>query len=127
MELNSVPEFVVTSIKEKKYIGKIKDPDWAASIKGPCGDERAVDLLINNDMVEDIKFQTSGCFFTYACGTMVAHLAHKKTIQDVLTISPGQISTELSCLSKDHCHCAILAVSTLYKAIANYWLNSHGR
>ena len=123
MELNSIPEVIIKSIEEKQYIGKIEAPDGAAGIKGPCGDAMDFYLLIKDDMVEDIKFQTSGCFFTYACGTMVAHLAYKKKIQDVLMISPGRIISELSCLPKDHCHCAILAVSTLHKAVANYWLN----
>jgi len=37
-----------------------------------------------------------------------------------LGISPQQVITALNGLPKEHCHCSILAVSTLYKAIVDY-------
>ncbi|MDP8212485.1 MAG: biotin synthase BioB [Candidatus Zapsychrus exili] len=119
---NEIPQHIIRSITQKKYIGRMNDPDGSAHIKGPCGDEMEFYLTINEDVIKDIKFYTRGCFFTYACGTMTSHLAFGKTIQEVLQISPGKIIKELRYLPKDHCHCAILAVSTLYKSIADYWL-----
>lgn len=119
---NEIPQYIIKLITEKKYIGRMNDPDGAAQIKGPCGDEMEFYITINKNVLQDIKFDTSGCFFTYACGTMAAHLAFGKTIEEVLQISPGRIIKELRHLPKDHCHCAILSISTLYKAIADYWL-----
>lgn len=119
---SQVPQYIIRFITQKKYIGRINGPDGSACIKGLCGDEMGFYLIIKNDVIEDIKFHASGCFFTYACGTMTSHLAFKKTIQEVLRISPGQIIKELRYLPKNHCHCAILAVSTLHKAIVDYWL-----
>lgn len=119
---NEIPQYIIKLITEKKYIGRMNDPDGAAHIKGPCGDEMEFYLTINKNVLKDIKFHTSGCFFTYACGTMASHLVFGRTIEEVLQISPGRIIKELRYLPKDHCHCAILSVSTLYKAIADYWL-----
>lgn len=119
---NEIPQYIIKLITQKKYIGRMNDPDGSAHIKGPCGDEMEFYLTIKKDVLQDIKFHTSGCFFTYACGTMASHLAFGKTIEEVLQISPGRIIKELRYLPKDHCHCAILSVSTLYKAIADYWL-----
>ena len=119
---NEIPQYIIKLITQKKYTGRMNDPDGAAHIKGPCGDEMEFYFTINKGVLQDIKFHTNGCFFTYACGTMVSHLAFGKTIEEVLHISPGRIIKELRYLPKDHCHCAILSVSTLYKAIADYWL-----
>jgi len=119
---NEIPQYIIRFINQKKYIGRMNDPDGSAHIKGPCGDEMEFYFTINKDVIKDIKFHTNGCFFTYACGTLTAHLAFGKTIQEVLQISPGKIIKELRYLPKDHCHCAILALSTLYKSIADYWL-----
>ena len=119
-----IPQFIMQLITQKKYIGRMNAPDGAASIKGPCGDEVEFYLQIESDVLKDIKFQTTGCFFTYACGTITSHLAFDKKILEALQISPGTIINELKCLPKDHCHCAILAVGTLHKAIADYWLKS---
>ena len=40
----------------------------------------------------------------------------------VLSISPAEIIRTLKVLPEDHLHCAILAVTTLYRAIADYLL-----
>jgi len=119
---NEIPQYIIRFITQKKYIGRMTDPDGSAFIKGPCGDEMEFYLTIENNILKDVKFHTNGCFFTYACGTMTSHFAIGKKIKDALQISPGLIIKELRYLPKDHCHCAILAVSTLYKAIADYWL-----
>jgi len=121
---NEIPQYIIRFITQKKYIGRMNDPTGSARIKGPCGDEVEFYFTINNEVIKDIKFHANGCFFTYACGTMLSHLAFGKTIQEVLQISPGKIIKELRYLPKDHCHCAILSVSTLYKAIADYWLKA---
>ena len=117
-----IPKYIQELIVKQEYIGRMNDPDGSAQIKGPCGDEMEFYLLIANERVKEIKFYTTGCFFTYACGTMTSHLSSGKTISEVLEISPGQIIKELRYLPKDHCHCAILSVTTLYRAIVNYWL-----
>ncbi|MCD4778933.1 MAG: biotin synthase BioB [Candidatus Omnitrophica bacterium] len=122
---NETPQYIMKFITQRKYIGRMSDPDGSAHIKGPCGDEMEFYLAINDDIVRDIKFHTSGCYFTYACGVMASHLVCGRTIREALQLSPGQIIKELICLPKDHCHCAILTVSTLYKAIADYWLKNY--
>ena len=41
---------------------------------------------------------------------------------NALSISPRKIIDTVECLPKEGKHCAILAVSTLYRAIADYLL-----
>ena len=116
------PEHIIALAKNPKHFGRMNDPTSAASIKGPCGDEMEFYLVIKDRIIEDIKFYTKGCIATVVCGSMSAQLALGKSIDEVLGISPKEIIEALSGLSEDHCHCSILAVSTLYRAIADYLL-----
>lgn len=109
---------------ENKYFGRMNDPVASAWIKGACGDEMEFYLDIAEDIVTTVRFYTSnGCFDTVAAGTKTAELAEGRKVMDALRISPCQVIEETQGeFSEDGRHCAILAVSTLYKAIADYLL-----
>ena len=89
--------------------------DSLASCLGTC-----IYLVIGDRVIEEVKFYTKGCLSTIVCGKIVAQLSLDKTVDEALGISPKQIIKTLKGLPKEHSHCSILAVSTLYRAIANY-------
>jgi len=113
---------IVDIVKDNKYFGQMNDPSGSAYIKGICGDQMEFYIVVENNKIIDVKFHTDGCVYTTACGAMTCKLAMGKALQEALGISAGQIITELKVLPKSHVHCAILAVSTMYKAIADYLL-----
>ncbi len=104
------------------HFGRMNDPTSAASICGPCGDEMEFYLVIRDDVIEDVRYYTTGCGNTLSCGTAVARRAKGKSITEALSISAGELITSKACLPEEGRHCAILAVSTLYRAIADYLL-----
>ncbi len=106
----------------KKYFGRMNSPTASALVKGACGDEMEFYLVIEQRRITDVRFFTQGCPATLACGETAARMARGKTIEEALRISAQQVRDTLQDLSEDHSHCAILAVSTLYKAIADYLL-----
>jgi nitrogen fixation protein NifU and related proteins len=118
----SYPNALIEIAKSSDNFGRMNDPTAAALIKGPCGDEMEFYLVINDKIIEEIKFYTKGCVATRVCGAMTAQLALGKSIDEALGISPKIVIDALACLPEDHCHCSILAVSTLYRAIADYLL-----
>jgi nitrogen fixation NifU-like protein len=105
-----------------RYFGRMNDPSCSAYLKGLCGDEMEFYLIVQDGVIKEIKFYTEGCGYTRACGALTAHLAHKKSIDDALWISPRLIKESIQGLPEEHKHCAILAVSTLYRAIADFLL-----
>ena len=104
------------------YFGRMNDPTSAGEIKGPCGDRMEFYLGIKDDVIEDVKYYTEGCGNTRACGYAVARRLKGKQVVDALSISPGEIIKSGECLPEEGRHCAILAVSTMYRAIADYLL-----
>ncbi len=121
-DLSTYPKTIVEIAKNPKYFGRMNDPVGSAVIKGPCGDEMEFYLLIDKDIIQEAKFYTNGCVSTIVCGEITAQLAQGKNINDALGISPKQVKALLRGLPENHSHCSILAVSTLYRAIADYLL-----
>ena len=121
-ETSCVQEPIIKLVKDNKYFGHMNNPSGSACIKGICGDQIEFYIVVENNKIAEIKFHTDGCVYTTACGAITSSIAEGKTISETLRISAGQVIAELKYLPKSHIHCAILAVSTLYKAIADYLL-----
>lgn len=119
-DLSAYPEHIIALAKNQKHFGRMNEPTSRACIKGPCGEEIEFYLFIKNRVIEEIKFYTEGCIATVVCGSMTAQLALGKSIDEALGISPKEVIESLNGLPKEHCHCSILAVSTLYRATVDY-------
>lgn len=104
------------------FFGRMNDPTASAAIKGLCGDEMEFYLVIRDGQIEDVRYYTDGCAHTRTCGEAVARRAKGLSITDALGINPREIIAAQECLPEEGRHCAILAVTTLYRAIADYLL-----
>jgi nitrogen fixation NifU-like protein len=105
-------------------MGRLNDPDGAAFIKGICGDSMEMYLVIKDNAVADARFFTDGCNASRACGSAAARLAKGKTLKEVLRLSPADVLDAWGELPEGNVHCAILAVSTLHKALADYLIRT---
>ncbi len=102
-------------------VGRMNAPDGSAHITGICGDSMEIYLEIEDKTIVKALFFSNGCGVTFACGSAVTKLVNGRHIQHALDISPGDIIDELDELPDENIHCAILATSTLHKAIAEYF------
>jgi len=104
------------------FWGRMNDPSGSARVVGLCGDDMEFYLYIRDGLVEEVKYCSNGCAHTRACGRETARRAQGKGLMDVLAISPRQVIDALPQLSAEGRHCAILAVSALHRAVADYLL-----
>jgi len=111
-----------TQASADPLFGRMNDPTAAASLKGVCGDEMEFHLVIRKGVIVDVRYYTEGCGHARACGAAVARRAKGRTVLEALAISARRIIEDEECLPEEGRHCAILAVSTLYRAIADYLL-----
>ncbi len=107
---------------EDEFFGRMNDPTAAASIRGICGDEMEFYLAIRDDRLEDVRYYTEGCGNTRSSGRAVARRAKGRRVTDALSISAGEIIRSGECEPEAGRHCAILAVTTFYRAVADYLL-----
>ena len=105
-----------------EFFGRMNDPTGSGTISGPCGDTMEFYIYIHSGVIEDVKYYTDGCRNTRSCGYAVARRAKDRNVTDALSISAGEIIRSGECNQESGRHCAILAVSTFYRAIANYLL-----
>jgi nitrogen fixation NifU-like protein len=110
------------SMLSPENMGRLNDPDGSAWIKGLCGDTMEMYLVIEDDKITKALFNTDGCNASRACGSAGAGLAKGKTLKEVLRLSPADILDMWADIPQGNVHCAILAIGTLHKAVADYLL-----
>jgi len=118
-------EKVIKRWLNPRNLGKIRNPDGFAKIKGPCGDTMQVSFKVKNHRISNIRFTTSGCATSIASGSMATELAKGRKIEEAAEISQEMILDALDGLPEESVHCALLASNTLKEAIKDY-LNSKG-
>jgi len=100
--------------------GRIEDADCHVSVTGICGDTIEMYLSVDNGRISDIKFMTDGCGATIACASYVTRMAKRKSVEDTLRITPGDVESYFQDLPQETRHCAKLAVMTLKAALEEY-------
>lgn len=109
---------------EPESMKRMNDPDGAAFIKGICGDSMEMYIVVENDTVTEVSFFTDGCNSSRFCGATAARLAREKTLKEVLRLSPADVIDAWGEIPGGNVHCAILAVSTLHKAVADFLIRT---
>ena len=77
-------------------------------------------LKIEDNVIEDIKFQTFGCVAAIASSDALCDAAKGKTIDDAKKIGNNDIVKELGDLPAIKLHCSVLGAGALKAAIADY-------
>jgi nitrogen fixation NifU-like protein len=104
------------------FFGRMNDPTGCSLLVGLCGDEMEFYLQILDGRIVQARYYTEGCADTRQCGRLAAEHATGRAVIDALAISPREIIDSLPGMSESGRHCAILAVSALHRAIADYLL-----
>jgi len=114
----------VSGLISPDNMGRMNDPDGAAHIKGLCGDSMEIYLIVNDAVITEAWFFTDGCHASRMCGSAAARLAKGKSLKEVLRLSPADVIDSWKDIPAGNVHCAILAVNTLHKALADFLLRS---
>ena len=108
---------------EKHSVGRFdpNDPNVATGMVGApaCGDVMKLDLKMDGDTIEDVKFKTYGCGSAIASSTMFVEMLKGKTIEEAKLIKDKEIADALE-LPPIKLHCSVLAVEGIKKAIEHW-------
>ncbi len=112
---------VIDEAMNPKNMGKIKNPDGIGKIGNPtCGDVMHVYIKVKGDKIQNLKFQTFGCFAAIASSSIVTQLVKGKTLDEIKKLKMKDVIKELEGLPKIKTHCSGMALQALKKAILNY-------
>lgn len=120
MMIDQYGKIVVDHANNPRNMKMIEDANGYSSNTGECGDTVEIWIKVNDEIIEEIAFQSDGCEITQAAGSMSTEMAKGKKISDVLKINALHLIDALGGLPDDHIHCAYLANSAIHEAIKNY-------
>lgn len=118
---------VMDHFNNPRNVGVIEDADGVGEVGNPvCGDMMKITLKIDDDRINDIKFQTLGCGAAIATSSIVTEMARGMTLEEAVAITKKQVADELGGLPPAKMHCSVLATDGLKVAVDDY-LVKHGR
>ena len=104
------------------------DPNVATGMTGApsCGDVMRLQLKLDGDLIEDVKFKTYGCGSAIASSTMFVDMLKGKTVEEAKQIKDKDIAKALE-LPPIKLHCSVLAEESICKAIEDWETKSAHR
>ncbi|MCE5266008.1 MAG: iron-sulfur cluster assembly scaffold protein [Deltaproteobacteria bacterium] len=123
----SISARVLQHIVEPAHAGGMEKPSGYGVITGPCGDTDEFFVRVAGERLREVRFRTSGCFFTIAACDAVATLAEGRTVREAMRIDREAVIEYLEGMPEDHKHCALLAANTLHKALRDYAVRGSNR
>ena len=102
-----------------------EESDFAADGRGltgnvKCGDEMLMLLLIENDIISDVRWKTYGCASAIASTSMLSETIKGMNIREAYNIRPGDLVEKLGGLPEYKIHCSVLGDKALRDAIDDY-------
>lgn len=118
-------EKVMDHFKNPRNVGVIEDANGIGEVgNAKCGDIMKIYLKIENDVIEDVKFETFGCGSAIASSSMATELIKGKPLSDALELTNKAVAEALDGLPAYKMHCSVLAEEAIKRAILDYYKRS---
>ena len=115
-------EKVMDHFRNPRNVGVIEDANGIGEVgNAKCGDIMKIYLKIENDIVEDVKFETFGCGSAIASSSMATEMIKGKPLKDALTLTNKAVAEALDGLPAHKMHCSVLAEEAIKRAILDYY------
>jgi nitrogen fixation NifU-like protein len=85
-----------------------------------CGDIMQMQLIVEDNIIKDIRFKTFGCGAAIATSSMATEMAIGKTLEEAEALTDQAVAEALEGLPPEKMHCSNLAASAIHEAIKNY-------
>ena len=113
---------VMDHFMHPRNVGEIPSADGVGEVgNAKCGDIMKMYLKINDNVIEDAKFETFGCGSAIASSSMATELIKGKTIDEALAVTNKQVVDALGGLPAHKLHCSVLAEESIKSAVKNYY------
>lgn len=114
-------EKVMDHFSNPRNVGEIENANGVGQVGNPtCGDIMRFYILVEDNIIKDIKFKTFGCGAAIATSSMATELAKGKSIEEALELTNKAVAEALDGLPPVKMHCSNLAADALKAAIVDY-------
>ena len=114
-------EKVMDHFMHPRNVGTIDDASGVGEVgNAKCGDIMKIYLKIENDIIEDVKFETFGCGSAIASSSMATEMIKGKSIHEALELTNKAVAEALDGLPPVKVHCSLLAEQAVNAALWDY-------
>lgn len=115
-------EKVMDHFRNPRNVGAIENASGVGEVgNATCGDIMTIYLKIENDIIEDVSFETFGCGSAIASSSMATDLVKGKSINDALELTNQAVVEALDGLPAHKVHCSVLAEEAIKAALLDYF------
>ena len=121
-------EKVMDHFRNPRNVGVIEDANGIGEVgNAKCGDIMKMYLKIENDIVEDVKFETFGCGSAIASSSMATEMIKGKPLSEAMQLTNKAVAEALDGLPDYKMHCSVLAEEAIKKALDDYYSKKKGK
>ena len=115
-------EKVMDHFMHPRNVGTIEGADGVGEVgNAKCGDIMKIYLKIENDIIEDVKFETFGCGSAIASSSMATEMIKGKSIHEAMQLTNKAVAEALDGLPAHKLHCSVLAEEAIKNALKDYY------
>ncbi len=114
-------EKVMDHFRNPRNVGVIEDANGIGEVgNAKCGDIMKMYLRIEDDIVQDVKFETFGCGSAIASSSMATELIKGQPVSEVKKLTNKAVAEALDGLPDYKMHCSVLAEEAIRAALEDY-------
>ena len=115
-------EKVMDHFRNPRNVGVLEDANGIGEVgNAKCGDIMKIYLKIENDVIEDVSFETFGCGSAIASSSMATELIKGKPVAEAMKLTNRAVTEALGGLPAPKLHCSVLAEEAIKKALQDYY------
>ena len=120
-------EKVMDHFRNPRNVGVLEDANAIGEVgNAKCGDIMKMYLKIEDDIVQDVKFETFGCGSAIASSSMATELIKGKPLSEVKKLTNQAVAEALDGLPDYKMHCSVLAEEAIRSALDDYYRRQKG-
>ncbi|MGL4741267.1 MAG: Fe-S cluster assembly scaffold protein NifU [Sarcina sp.] len=114
-------EKVMDHFRNPRNVGEIDNANGVGEVgNAKCGDIMRIYLHVEDNIIQDVSFETYGCGSAIASSSMATELIKGKSLEEAWTLTNKAVAEALDGLPPVKMHCSVLAEEAIHKAINNY-------
>ena len=114
-------EKVMDHFLHPRNLGVIEDAIAIGEVgNAKCGDIMKMYLKIEDDVIQDVKFETFGCGSAIASSSMATEMIKGKPVSEAMKLTNKAVTEALDGLPAHKLHCSVLAEEAIQSALEDY-------
>ena len=120
-EMALYSEKVMDHFRNPRNVGVIEDANGIGEVgNAKCGDIMKMYLKIEDDVIQNVKFETFGCGSAIASSSMATEMIKGKPVSEAMQLTNKAVAEALDGLPDYKMHCSVLAEEAIKNALEDY-------